>query len=97
MSLPTDLVDTSMAPAVSGGKSGAVALSDLYSLDLKTIYNKTIFQFLVQWGMYSFDIDQMIYTGAESDVMLAAKGVAVTQLTDVAGAFLRQQFPGLVM
>ena len=85
-------------PAGSGsGAVGAVQLSDLYAMDLKTIYNKSIFAFLSQYAMFYFDIDQMIFNAGDSDLVLAAKNTAVMMGTELASAQLRRAMPQLIL
>jgi len=84
-------------PSAGGNASGAVQLSDLYALDIKTIYNKSIFAFLSQYAMFYFDIDQQIFNAGDSDVVLAMKNTGVMMATDLVSAQLRRAMPQLIL
>jgi hypothetical protein len=99
--MTTSLEDNLLSPGVAGGLGGGVSapvsLSDLYSLDVRTIYNKTISSFLILYGMFYLDIDRMIFSAGDSDMMLALKNAGVYQAVDSLGAMVRRQFPGIIM
>ena len=98
--MTTSLEDNNLTPGVAGGLGGVsapVSLSDLYSLDVRTIYNKTISSFLILYGMFYLDVDRMVFSPGDSDMMLALKNAGVYQVVDSLGAMVRRQFPGIIM
>jgi hypothetical protein len=95
--MSVSLEDNNLTPAVAGGSTAPVSLADFYALDLKTIYNKSISSFLVLYAMFYFNLDAMVFTGADSDLMLALKNTFVLQGVEALGASVRRQFPQLIM
>lgn len=93
------LEDQSLLPPPSGGSGavGSVQLSDLYALDVKTIYNKSIFAFLSQYLMFYFDLDKQIFSPGDSDMVLAIKNTGVMMATDMVSAQLRRAMPQLIL
>jgi hypothetical protein len=95
--MPSSLEDAGYTADNASGSTQNVMLSDIYALDWRTVFNKSIHSFLANYAMYYFDIDQMIFSPADTDLMLALKNTAVCAGVDVAGAYLRQQFPQLTL
>jgi hypothetical protein len=101
MPSPSSLEDASLgssnlAPAVVSGNS-QVTLADLYALDFRTIANKSLSAYLVNFLIYYMDLDAMIFTPADSDMVLALKQTALQAGVDIAGAWVRTSFPNLVI
>jgi hypothetical protein len=90
-------LEDSTVTSMAVGSSSASLLSDLYTLDFKSLYNRSISTFLIQYAMFYFDIDQQVFSPGDSDLMLAAKNTGVIVASDALGAWLRTSFPGLVM
>lgn len=84
-------------PSSQAGSASSVSLADLYGLDFKTIWNKSISTFLVQYAMFYFDIDQMVFSPADTDLMLALKNTGVIAASDALGSYVRASFPALIM
>ena len=67
--MPSSLEDMGYTTAAqSGGGQNNVTMSDIYSLDVRTIFNKSIYQFLANYALYYFDVDAMIFSSADTDV-----------------------------
>ena len=79
------------------GLQSDVALADITNLDIRTIYNKTIYTFLANWGMFYLNLDDMIFNPADENYVTALKATAVSVGIDLAGSALRRQFPMLIM
>ena len=95
--MPFSLEDSSITPAVAGSQTGAVQLADLYALDVRTIYNKSIYAFLAQWGLLYFNLDNQIFSPADTDMMLALKNTGLMVGIDIIAAQTRKMFPQLVL
>jgi hypothetical protein len=97
MPSPATLEDMSLgtsnlAPAMVAPKSQQVTLADVYALDIRTIIN-----YLVNFGIFYFDLDAMIFSPADSDMVMALKQTALQAGVDVAGAWVRTQYPNMVI
>lgn len=102
MPSPATLEDMSLgtsnlAPAMVAPKSQQVTLADVYALDIRTIINKSLYAYLVNFGIFYFDLDAMIFSPADSDMVMALKQTALQAGVDVAGAWVRTQYPNMVI
>ena len=95
--MPSSLEDSGYTADSQSGSSQNVTLGDIYALDWRVVFNKSIHTFLANYAMYYFDIDRMIFSPADTDLMLALKNTAVCAGIDASGSYLRQQFPQLVL
>jgi len=95
--MPSSLEDAGYKASVSGGGKDNVSMSDIMNLDIRTIFNKSVYQFLANYGLYYFDVDNMIFSPADTDMVLALKQTALQQVLDVGAAYLRMQFPQLIL
>jgi hypothetical protein len=101
MPSPSTLEDASLgsanlAPAMSG-RSDQVTLADLYALDFRTIMNKSLSAYLVNFGIFYMDLDTLIFSPADTDMMMALKQTALQAGVDIAGSWVRTSFPNLVI
>ena len=95
--MPSSLEDAGYTADNQAGSSQNVVLADIYALDWRTVFNKSIHTFLANYAMYYFDIDRMIFSPADTDLMLALKNTAVCAGIDASGSYLRSQFPQLTL
>ena len=79
------------------GNSGTVQLNDLTTLDVRAVYNKSIYAFLAQWLIFTMDWDQQIFSPADSDMILALKNTVLMMGIDITAAQVRQMFPQLIL
>lgn len=99
------LEDFGVQPGTSAGSvPGSVAadahhvtMMDISSLNFRAIYNKSIYQFLAQWAIYAYNLDDQLFAPGEPDWMAAAKSTALSVGIDLAASQLRQSFPMLIM
>jgi hypothetical protein len=95
--MPSSLEDMGYTTAAQSGGSDNITMADIYGLDVRVIFNKSIYQFLANYALYYFDVDAMIFSSADSDVVLAMKQTFLQQALDTSAAYLRTQFPQLVL
>ena len=95
--MPQSLEDAGYTQDNQAGSTQNVVMADIFNLDWRSVFNKSIHTFLVNYALYYWDLDRMIFSPADTDVMLAVKNTALIQAIDYSGAMLRKQFPQLVI
>ena len=95
--MPSSLEDAGYTADNNAGSSQNVQMADIYNLDWRSVFNKSIHTFLANYAMYYFDVDRMIFSPGDTDLMLAVKNTAVCAGIDASGSYLRTQFPQLIL
>lgn len=95
--MPT-LEDQSLTqPNSSAMATQSQLLQDVASLDVKSLFNRGVYSFVILWAYYMGGVDEMIFRGNEADWEASLKTTGVFMVTNELGAMVRRQFPQLIL